>query len=275
MARNVAVYNILTGPFLNLGAYCCIRRLKGAMRKLILMVLAVCGCQTDVAPLEDLQLEMRSPEYGSFVGNAPVTVAGRVSDPTAMVRVEGDTVAVNPDGTFEIQIPMMSAYRNVDIFATREMDSVRAHIPVFAGEDPMSSWPSALTGRITPNGFLRMGQALGASIDATNWDQQLLSAIPTLDTGSLFLGVTNLTHDPTEVLLRPVDGGVDVGISLKNVTLTLEAEFDLFGSTQNIPISVGYELIELGALATPAINEEGIITLELSDTFIIFDEPNI
>lgn len=245
------------------------------MRKLILMVLAVCGCQSDFTPLEDLELEVLSPEYGTFVGNAPVTVSGRVSDPTASVRVEGESVLVNPDGSFEVQIPVVSAYRNVDIFVTRELESVRAHIPVFAGTDPMDSWPGALTGRITPDGFLRMGQALGATIDATNWDQQLLGAIPSLDTGSLFLGVTNLTHDPTEVLLRPVDGGIDVGISLKNVELTLEAQFEVFGSPQNIPITVGYELIELGAMATPAINEDGIITLELSDTFIIFDEPII
>jgi hypothetical protein len=248
---------------------------KVLMRKCVFIGLALFGCTQELEPLEDLTLEILSPQYGEFIGNAPVTVSGRVSDPAAMVRVEGEVTRVGPDGAFEVVLPIASAYRNIDIFATRELDLVREHIPVFAGEDPMDSWPSAMTARITPDGFMRMGQALGLAIDATNWDQQLLSAIPSLDTGGLFIGVTDLVHEPTEVVLRPVDGGIDVGISMKQVEFQLEAEFELFGSVTTVPVSVGYELIELGAKATPSIDADGIITLEMSDTFIIFDEPII
>lgn len=245
------------------------------MRTLIFVGLALVGCQSDLEPMGDLGLDIITPQYGAFIGDAPVTVAGRVSDPTAVVRVEGDVVRVGADGYFEVELPMEGAYRNVDVYATRETKLVREHIPVFAGADPMDSWPGAMTARITPDGFMRMGQALGAAIDATNWDQQLIGAIPSIDTGSLWIGVTDLAHEPTEVVLRPVDGGLDVGISLKEVELQLEAQFELFGSTQVVPVSVGYELIEIGAMATPAINADGIITLEMSDTFIIFDEPII
>jgi hypothetical protein len=245
------------------------------MVKWFFVGLMMVGCRGELQPMEALRLDIVSPEYGAFVGSGPLTVAGRVSDPTAMVRVEGERVDVGADGSFELVLPLGAPYRNVDIFAARSTDLVRQRIPVFAGADPMDSWPSALTARVTPDGFMRMGQALGTMIDATNWDQQLLSAMPALDTGTLWIGVTDLTHEPTEVILRPVEGGLDVGISLKMVEIHMEAQFELFGSSTVVPVTVGYELIELGAMATPTINDEGVITLELSDTFILFDEPII
>ena len=180
------------------------------MRTLVFVGLAMLGCQGDLEPMGDLSLEIASPSYGQFLGNAPLIVTGRVSDPTALVRVEGERVDVGADGSFEHTLSVLGPYRNVDVFASRATDLVRERIPVFAGENPIDSWPSAMTARITPDGFARMGQALGAAIDATNWDQQLAESIPTLDTGALYLGVTDLTHEPTEVVLRPVDGGLDV-----------------------------------------------------------------
>ena len=245
------------------------------MYRCFFILFALIACRSEPGPFLDLVVELESPVYGEFLGDEPATVVGHVSDPTAMVRIEGDLVDVNSDGRFEVTVPVTDHFRNIDVYATRETQVVRERIPVFAGKDPMETWPAALTARLTPSGMGRIGQVLGQQIDATDWDQMLVEAIPAIDSGSFYLGATDLTHEPTEVLLRPVEGGIDIGISLKEVELHLEAEVSLFGTSLDVPIVVGYELIELGAKATPAINDDGVITLELSDTFILFDEPII
>ena len=118
------------------------------MRTLVFVSLAMLGCGGDLEPLGDLSLEIDSPTYGQFMGNAPLTVAGRVSDPMALVRVEGERVDVGADGYFEHTLSVLGPYRNVDVFASRTNDLVRERIPVFAGENPIDSWPSAMTARM-------------------------------------------------------------------------------------------------------------------------------
>jgi len=237
--------------------------------------LFVLGCQPESRLEAPVEIDLVSPEYGAFLGEQPVVVAGRVSNPLANVRVEGELVDVGTDGWFSVELPVDGAYRNIDVMASRGTSMDRERIPVFSGQDPMETWPGAMTARLTPDGLLRLGETLGAVIDDTGWDELLLAALPDIVQPTFSIRATEIAHEPTLVLLRPVDGGIEVGISLREISLKLEAEAELFGATVTIPIAVGYELIEVGAVAIPRINEDGVIELEMTETFIDFEEPVI
>jgi hypothetical protein len=223
-------------------------------------LLAACQGQGDFyMEIPALELTVDSPTYGDFSGDEPVTVSGTVTDPGAAVFVMERRVPVDASGRFEVQVPVDHAFLNVDVQAFLVDQHARNRVPVFRGQDPIDSWPGGLTARVTPQGLTKLGEQLGTFIDDTGWAEGLAGIVP---------GALGVTHDPSVVVLKGIDGGLDLAIGLRDVEIQMDIQTDFISG----PVSIGYQTIDIGARATPVIDEDGYIVLSLSDgTFLLSD----
>ena len=84
-----------------------------------------------------------------------------------------------------------------------------------------------------------------------------------------------LDHAPTQAVLRPVHDGVELGLGIGGLTLEVQAGATLFGRTLSLPIHVGYERVEAGALARPSLADDGRATLGLGEAFVRLEAPDV
>lgn len=228
-------------------------------------------------PTVDLVVD--SPTYGEFLGDDTVEVRGSVTPAFATLTVEGEPVPVGEDGRFELVLPVEHAYRIVELEATvparRGVVTDAERLPVFRGHHPMDTWPGGTVMRFTPGGLDVIGKSLGAAIDATGWEQQLLTAAPAFDLGFVTVTPTAIEHEPTVVFLIPHEGGIDMAATLIEVALIADVALDIGGVPVVLPARFVYDEIALGATITPALDEAGVITMSLSDADIVFGTPSV
>lgn len=248
--------------------------LVNALFSLPLLALLACRSEGEIHMLPpDLQLTLTSPEYGEFMGQREVTVAGFVSHSLARVEIEGQAVEVQPDGRFSLTLPVDGPYRVLDVRAAFREVEVEQYVPVFRGEDPSLTWPEGVTLRLTPSAFERVGAALGAQIDNLGWADQLSGLLPPLDTPLGQIALDRVTHAPTVVVLEPGWDGLDVGVSLREVAVEGSLEIMLGTTPLQLPVRIGYDEIRITALATPKIDEDGMLSLTLGEPDIHFGTP--
>lgn len=247
------------------------------MRPGLLALLAISGCSRDQGfyTPEGVTIEVTSPAYGAFLGDGPIAVTGRVTPATATVRIEGELVAVDANGGFTASLPFDHAYRIVDVEGASGATYERVRVPVFAGRDPLETWPGGITARVTETGLARVGEGLGGVIDSMGWSDLVLAALPSFESDYVDLVPTAVTHSPTVVELHPAEGGIDTRISLRDVTIAADLTLTLWDWTYTTPLSIGYGEIEIGALAVPDVDDDGMVTLSLTDSTIAFDEPEV
>jgi hypothetical protein len=237
----------------------------------MLLPLVLIGCVNDygLAAPEAVDITIETPTYGMFTGStAPIEVRGSVVPHNAVVKVDGQRVPVDAEGRFTAAVPFTDRYHVVDVQAAAGPAFQRVRIPVFDQHDPRDAWPDGVTLRVTGEGLDHIGAGLGAYIDATGWDTQLAAALPTVDTGSLDLVPTGVTHDPTQVVLDPQLGGIDTGIQLRKVAINYDMTANLFGSTYTDVVIVSFETVQISTVATPKLDAAGLLSLELSDATI-------
>lgn len=243
---------------------------------LSLLLLPSCGGEVALRADREVELTMLSPAYGAFLEDGPVDVVGQVSDLAATVLVDGQPVDVDEEGVFRTTLDFVADYEVVDVKVGGDgFIDVRERVPVFAGRPPGVTFPQALPARITNAGLAQLGRVLGASIDETGWADQLLAALPALETNAVSIIPDKVTHDPTTVVLHGVEGGVDVGIELHNVTIHTMVTFEVFGRPTTLPLTIGYDKITIGALAVPSIREDGIVVLSATDSWVDFGDSVI
>jgi hypothetical protein len=247
------------------------------MRHLAPLALLLAGCHVgyDFVPQDDtLTLDLTSPQYGAFLGEDPIQVEGRVYPEGATVRVEGVEVDASDHGAFRAALDVGGPYRIVDVEADYGGQHLRERVPVFSGHDPIDTWPEGITGRILPAGLDALGTQLGAVLDQTGWVDSITAAMPAYDGGIVAFEPVGATAAPTVVVLAPTDGGIDAGIALNDLTLAYLVTVDVFGYVVSQEISFAYGLIQITALATPRLDEAGVIWIDLSETAISLDEPD-
>ena len=247
------------------------------MHRLVPLALLLGGCHADYAfvPIDDtLTLEVTSPSYGDFLGDADAQIEGKVYPDDAIVHVEGVELSDLSHGAFRSAVAVDYPYRIVDIEAWHGDQYLRERIPVFSGHDPADTWPDGVTGRLLPAGLDVLGGQLGGVIDETGWSDSISGVMPTYESDLISLISNGAVHEPTTVVLDAVDGGIDVGIAINDLVLGYEVVVDILGYTTSTDISFGYGLIRITALATPSIDDQGIIWLQLSETGISIDEPD-
>ncbi len=247
------------------------------MRRLALAAMLLVGCRADYSfvPVDEtLILEVTSPVYGSFLGEADAQVEGKVYPDDAIVMVEGVELEDLSHGAFRTAVPVDHAYRIVDVEAWHGDQYLRERVPVFSGHDPADTWPDGATGRLLPGGLDVLGAQMGGMIDELGWADMITDAMPSYESEFISFYAVGASHEPTVVVLDAVEGGIDVGIALNELVLAYEVVVDVYGYTWSADISFGYGLIQITAMATPWIDDDGIIWLELSETGIALDEPD-
>ena len=241
-----------------------------------LIAAALIGCRNDYAltvaqETEPVTLKVTSPEYGQFMGEEQIRVAGVVTPPGTVVVVEDEAVlSSEEDGSFEVLLPVDGPYRIVEVVAAE----FRERIPVFSGNDPEDTWPGGLSARLLPRGLDRIGAEVGALIDNTGWSTTISSQLPGVSGDWYAITPVGVVHDPTVVALEGVTGGIDTAVSLRNVGIEYSMELDLGIITITEPITLIFNEIALGATAIPVLESDGTLTLELTDADLVMDDPD-
>lgn len=240
-----------------------------------LVALALVGCRNDykltAQAIEPASFSLSSPEYGAFLGDEDILVSGTASPAGTVVVVNDQAVVSGEDGSFELTIPVDGPYRIVEVIAGDQ----RERIPVFSGNDPEETWPGGLSARLLPAGLDRIGSELGAVIDDIGWADQISALLPSVKGDGYSIVPDGVVNDPTLVVLEGVDGGIEAGVSLRNVGIEYTATVDLFGFPLEAPISMVFGEIALTAVAVPVLDGDGMVSLELTEPGLVLDQPDV
>jgi hypothetical protein len=252
------------------------------MRRPVLLITCLgigVGCKTDYnikTTMQDeppLALEVTSPSYGVFLGDAPAVVEGTVSPTNAILEIEGQRVYPAADGTFRVEVPVDYAYRNVDVKASLRTQELSWRTPVFRGEDPALTWPNGVSLRLLPQGMERMGMFVGQIIDDTGWAAQLSALLPAYESDLFQVRPIGVFHDPTVVLLYPMDEVIGAGVTLQNIKLEYEVAVDWLGLSTEL--SAGFDEIGIDAELSPWLDGDGILWLGLDEPGIILGDVDL
>lgn len=237
----------------------------------LLLSLFACRSPDYGITAQQLTLELTSPEYGQFLGAEAALVTGRVSPMSASLVIEDQPVELAEDGSFSVALPMDGLdYRMIDVQASLASQSLRERVPVFSGSNPALSWPGQATARLTEAGLDKIGETVGAFVDATGWDTMIIEQIPSLDTDWVDIYATGLTHLPTVALLEPDEDGIHTTILIEE--LSLGVEIDALDGWINIPIGLGFSAVSVELLLSPTLEDDGSLWLYASEATIDLGE---
>jgi hypothetical protein len=241
-----------------------------------MLLLSLFACSNDYTIHEPeappFTLEVTSPEYGSFLGDEPAHVVGKVSPPTAWVQVNGTTVHPDDDGNFEADVPLTDRAMWVDVTALQLDEMKRVIVPVFDDADPRSADPGAIGGLLTPTGLDAMEPLIEEQIDALGWEDQLFAALPTIDTDYVDLTPVSVTSNGSDADLAPGFDAVELTLSLTDVEVLTDVTL-LDTYTFELGISLGN--IGIGAHASPWIDGDGMLGMTLSDAIVSIEDPGL
>lgn len=234
---------------------------------MLLLLLAACGNDYDIkAPApEPLSLEITSPTYGAFLGDAPVTVTGVVTPAQAFVTVNGTVVTPDEAGTFTAELPFDDRAVVVDVSAVHAGESLRELVPVFDGTDPRASDPGAIGGLLTPAGLDALEPTIADLVDSLGWEDQILAALPALDTDYVDLTPKSVTSGGAVADLAPGFDSIELSLALTDVTLLTDVTV-VDAYTFELGVSLG--TIGFGAHAAPWLDADGMLGLTLSDAIV-------
>lgn len=240
------------------------------------LAIALVGCKNDykltAQEIEPASFSLTSPEYGAFLGEDDILVAGTASPAGSVVIVNDQAVVSDAEtGAFQATMPVDGPYRIVEVIAGEQ----RERVPVFSGHDPEETWPGGLSARLLPEGLDRIGSELGGVIDSTGWADLITDSLPSVSGDGYSIIPDGVIHDPTVVVLEGVDGGVDTAVSLRNVGISYTATVDVLGYPLEAPISLIFGEIALGAVAVPSLDGDKNLTLELTDPALVLDTPDV
>jgi len=243
------------------------------------LLLVGVGCRNDyniktqTGDQEPLELDVTGPDYGVFLGDEAATVVGTVSPTHAVVMVEGERVYPASDGSFSVDVPINYAYRNLDVHASLGDQEARWRTPVFRGEDPSLTWPDGVSLRLLPQGMDRMGAFVGQIIDGTGWDTQIAAILPAYESSLFQIRPVGVFHEPTDVILYPLEGLIGASVSLRDLKLEYEVAVDAIGVS--IELSIAFSEISIDATLEPWLDSDGILWLGLADPDLTLGEADI
>lgn len=84
---------------------------------------------------------------------------------------------------------------------------------------------------------------------------------------------TGLSHAPTTVVLAPDLTGIHVGAQIDDLTVDYVASVNLLGMWIDAPVSIGFGQVLITALATPVLDDQGMLSLEVGSPEIDMGDP--
>jgi hypothetical protein len=248
-----------------------------------MLAIALAACSTGALnvpgapapPPEDpapLALQLDEPAAGAFVGDR-VAVKGQVSDPEAIVWIEGYRANVGSDGAFSVEVPVDGDFRVVDVEAARPWteEHLRERRAVFGGVDPLASWPGGLGVRATPVLLDHLAEILQAELEALDLPGQLEALAPELAFGDLVLAPTGVIAPPPTVGIMSDVEGLVAEVALGRI----EVGYEVTASWLPTPIEVvlGLDGAELAGRAALGIDAADNLTLAVTDTAVSIGAP--
>lgn len=233
-------------------------------RSLLLIGLLACQGGAYDVPSPPIELDLRSPVYGSFTGDAAtVSVSGWVNDPNAVVWVEGRQANVGDDGGFSVVLPVPGPYRVVDVEAANPTGHLRERRPVFSGHDPLETWPGALGARITPLGLLALGTSLEPTLQGLNFVDALFGALPAIDLGGFVFAPVATDSGDLEVALTPAAQGLDLAVVITGIELQADVTIPLLGADT---LTIGLDEVRIGIEVQPEVDASGMMWLAFGES---------
>jgi hypothetical protein len=222
---------------------------------------------------EPLALTVDEPAAFAFIGDGEVTVSGRVSDPSAIVWVEGHRVTVGTGGAFLVTVPVEGYQRHIDIEASNPTAHLRERRPVLSGDDPLAAWPGAVTLRFTPLGVEHLAELVEAQIVTLDLAGQLEAILPDLAVAGFSATPIGLDTWPASAVMTPGPDGLDLTVTVPRVVLTYAIVSGTFLGDGDV--ALGFDPITIGATVQPLIDASGVLTLQVTDTDISLGQPVI
>ncbi len=200
---------------------------------------------TDIAPPA---LILESPPRGAILGDVKtVRVRGRVTDPesgVAWVRIQGQSVALQSDGSFDSEIPVQPGLFRLDVWTSDERgNQIRDSRSVLIGAplDTIGLVKNAVHIRAGRGSFERLSRAVTEYVRSGAIRSAVVAHNPIVersgDCWAVAVNVNNINSDAVGVTIRPVLGGLQVTARVTKLVADLSANLNL--SCEGGPVPPG------------------------------------
>jgi hypothetical protein len=221
-----------------------------------------------------LGLTVTEPLPGAFVGERAI-VAGTVTDPGALVWIEGYRVNVGTDGSFRVEVPLEDEFRILDVETARAVASgdpehLRERVVVFAGADPRETWTGGIGLRVTPVALDHVAELLAEEIDALDLVAQIDAMLPEWGVGGVTFLPQGVSAQPATATLTPGPEGLALLVHIEQLSLRYDIVTDTLGT---LPLELGFDELALGATVTLGLDADGALAVGLTGTELQLGTP--
>ena len=216
-------------------------------------------------------VEVTSPPRGTVTEDRSVVVAGRVTDDRSAVslKVNGQAVEVNPDGSFSTTIEVGDGITLFDTIATdgngNEANDARAVLSgsLVPQETPVAEGVVANLSGEAMNGLGALVSNLANNTDFTS----LATALnPVVDAGSgcneAQVYVESVSHSGVEVGVTPVAGGIQAAVSIRSLVVRGHVEFEAICIGGSASWTISADAYDVGGVILPSLSS-GTIAIAL------------
>jgi hypothetical protein len=227
------------------------------------------GASNDTTPPV---VEVMTPPRGTVTEDASVVVSGRVTDTQSPVSltVNGQAVAVNPDGSFSTTVEVGEGITLFDTIATdaggNQANDARA---VLAGQLVPQETPVAegVAANLSGEAMTGLGGLVSNLANNTDFTALALALNPVVDTGNgcndARVYVNSVAHSGVEVGVAPVAGGVQAAVTLRSLVVRGYVDFDALCIGGSASWTITADAYDLGGVITPAL-ADGTINVTLA-----------
>jgi hypothetical protein len=263
----------------------------------------VCGNRTVLADVDGPTIDVYTPARGAMLsGDQKVLVSGKVWDAhngVAEVTLNGQTIAVAPDGAFSAPMDSVHGLNLVDVVATdhvgNEGRATRSYLYttkyLAAGsDDPAAALvDKALLGYLDDSLFYNSTPGatdslsalfqvvladldIGALLPNPVVQDQDLSVLCLWDKYDIF--INNIQYGTPDVILSPVTGGITLQITIPNFTGDFAIETDGFACA-DFSGSVSANALLAQAMIEMTSSPAGDLVVNVTQTEVLFDNLQI
>ena len=213
-------------------------------------------------------VEVQSPPRGTVTEDTSVVVAGRVTDSQSAVslKVNGQAVAVDPDGSFSTTIEVGDGITLFDTIATdaagNEANDARA---VLAGQLVPQETPVAegVVANLSGEAMKGLGGVVSNLANNTDFTALATALNPVVDAGgggcnSARVYVSSVEHGGVEVGVNPVAGGLQAAVVLRSLVVRGSVSFRALCIGGSASWTISADDYDVGGIIQPTLADGNI-----------------